>query len=360
VTPHAHAVRQSLLTVALLALVALAWMLRDLLVLVAYAGLLAYALDPVVSGLDRMLSRRGTVPRGVAAAMVMVLLGAIAGALLAATIPSLFRQVTEFARSAPGSLARLEQGTREFIESHGWGGLMASGEGDTSGTASSLLDAVGHGLVSRMGGLIGSLTGLVTLVLLPLFTFYLIVDGHRARTALLEILPTDRQPRAQRLMTALDGALRAYVRGQALVCLAMGGTMAIVLAGMRFPVALLLGVVVAFAEIIPIAGFWLAAVAIALEGYSVRPGLALAGVASYMVVNNLMQTFVSPRLLGRQVRLHPLVISLSVIGGGMLLGPAGAILALPAAAMIRALLDELVPRRYGSNSPASGVTTTLS
>ena len=72
-----------------------------------------------------------------------------------------------------------------------------------------------------------------------------------------------------------------------------------------------------------------------------------------------MQTFVSPRVLSRQVRLHPLIISLSVIGGGILLGPAGAILALPAAAMARTLLDELLPRRYGSE-PASGVTTTLS
>ena len=91
-----------------------------------------------------------------------------------------------------------------------------------------------------------------------------------------------------------------------------------------------------------------------------RPELALVGVGSYVVVNNLMQTFASPRLLGRQVQLHPLIVSLSVIGGGMLLGPAGAILALPAAAMARVLLEEFLPQRHGSASPSRGITTTLS
>jgi predicted PurR-regulated permease PerM len=77
------------------------------------------------------------------------------------------------------------------------------------------------------------------------------------------------------------------------------------------------------------------------------------------VTNNLIGTFVSPRLLGRTVKLHPFVINVSVIGGGILLGPAGAILALPIAAMAKSLLDEFRPKSYRSDA-ARGVTTTLS
>ncbi len=353
--------RQSLLTVALLVLVGLAWMLRDLLMLVAFAGLFAYTLDPVVGWVERRrLPGRRAMPRAVAGALVMLLLVLLAGVTLTVAIPPLVRQFTEFARAAPGSLQHLEQETRALIESQGWGRLLGNESRDTSGTVSSLLGAVESGLMSQLGGLLGGLAGLATLVLLPLFTFYLLVDGNRMRTRALEIVPADHLAQVRRLLGALDRALRAYVRGQILVCLTIGSTMAIVLGLLGLPVALLLGVAVGFAEIIPIAGFWLAASAIALEGYSVRPGLALAGVVAYMVVDYLMQTFVTPRLLGRQVRLHPLIISLSVIGGGMLLGPAGAILSLPAAAMARELLDELGPRRYGPHPPASGVTTTLS
>ncbi|HUL03432.1 MAG TPA: AI-2E family transporter [Gemmatimonadales bacterium] len=352
--------RQSLLTVALLAVLALAWMLRNLLVLVAYAGLLAYALNPIVNWVDRRLSSRRTIPRGISTAIVMFLLVLAAGASLAAAIPPLVRQFTEFASAAPGSVRRLEQEIGAFINSHGWGGLVQAGGAQTAGTLNSLLEAAGRWLMSGAGGLIGSLAGLASLVLLPLFTFYMLADSDRGRSGLLTLVSPAGLPRAQRLLDALDRALRAYVRGQASVCLIMGAAMAIVLGLLGFPVALLLGVAVAFAEIIPVAGFWLAASAIALEGFTVRPELALVGVGSYVVVNNLIQTFASPRLLGRQVQLHPLIVNLSVIGGGMLLGPAGAILALPAAAMARVLLEEFVPRRQGSPSPSRGITTTLS
>ena len=352
--------RQSLLTVASLAVLALAWMLRDLLVLVAYAGLLAYALNPTVSWVNRWLSSRRTIPRAISASIVMFMLVLAAAASLAAVIPSLVHQFTEFALAAPGSLRRLEQGVGAFIDSHGWGGLVQAGGADAAGTLPSLLDAAGRGLMSSVGSLIGSLAGLAGLALLPLFTFYMLADSERGRDGLLRLVGPDGLPQMQRLLDALDRALRAYVRGQALVCLAMGGSMAILLGVLGFPVALLLGVIVAFAELVPIAGFWLAASAIALEGYSVRPGLALVGVGSYIVINNVMQTFVSPRLLGRQVRLHPLIVSLSVIGGGMLLGPAGAILALPIAAITRAALQELLPPRHGPDSPSRAVTTTLS
>lgn len=353
--------RQSLFTVALLLLVAFAWVLRDLLVVVAFAGLFAYALDPVVSWVERRrLPGRGAMPRGVAAALVMLLLALVAAAALTAALPPLVHQFAEFARTAPGSLQHLEQETRALIESRGGSNVLGGGTGDTSGTVASLLGEIEHGVIATVGGVLGSLSGLALLTLLPLFAFYLLADVQRMRTRLLEMVPPDRLTQTHRLLDALDGALRAYVRGQALVCLAMGAAVTVVLAVLGVPVALFLGVVVAFAEIIPIAGFWFAALAIALAGYSVRPELALMGVVAYTVVNNLMQTFVSPRLLGRQVRLPPLVVSLSVIGGGMLLGPAGAILALPAAAMGRALLDEFGLRGDGAPSPGSAVPASLS
>src|SRR5262249_9571175 len=125
----------------------------------------------------------------------------------------------------------------------------------------------------------------------------------------------------------------------------MGSAMTIVLALMGFPVALLLGVAVGLGEIIPILGFWIAAVAIALEGYSLGAGHAVAGVAAYMVVNNLMNTFVNPRLLGKRMNFGWFMVTVSVSGGGMLLGPPGAFLALAAAAMAKAVLDEFAAER---------------
>src|SRR5262249_36439412 len=91
-------VRQSLLTVTLLVLVAAAWMLRDLVMLVGFSALLAYALDPVVSLVERAkLPGRWRVPRGVAAGLVVVALVLVAGAALFEAVPRLVRQLARFA-----------------------------------------------------------------------------------------------------------------------------------------------------------------------------------------------------------------------------------------------------------------------
>jgi len=331
-------VRQSLLTVGMLVLVCAAWMLRDLVMLVGFAALLAYALDPLVSLLERApLPGRRHLPRGVAAGLVVLVLGLIAGAVLFDAIPRLIRQLARFAATAPAALAGLEQSVRGLAESRGWGNLLP---GDRKGLVASLLDAIQHGSASLAGRAVGSLGGLAGIVLVPLFALYMLADRGRARAGVLESAPANRRAQATRLLDALDRALRAYVRGQALVCLAMGTAIALVLWLLGFRVAFLLGVVAGVGEIVPVLGFWIAAAAIALEGYSIGPGLAVAGVVAYMVVDYSLGTFVNPRLLGKQIKLHPFIVNVSVIGGGMLLGPAGAILALPAAAMAKSLLDE--------------------
>ena len=340
---------QSLLTVALLALVWLAWMLRDLVMLVGFAAVFAYALEPIVSAFERIPWPRGRAfPRRLAAGLVILLLALVTAVVLSQALPHLLRQFVRFANAAPGALARLEQELRAFIDRHGLGPMLGSGYTDSAAAATGVLGAIQSGLTSLLGHMAGNLGSLASVVLLPLFAFYMLADRSQARHEVLARVPARRLPQVERFLDALDRALRAYVRGQALVCLAMGTAMAIVLQILGFQVALLLGVVVGLAEIIPILGFWIAAVAIVLEGYAQGATLAVTGFVAYLIVNNLMGTFVSPRLLGGQVKLHPLVVNVAVIGGGVLLGPAGAVLALPSAAIAKSLLDEFGPRPYGS------------
>jgi predicted PurR-regulated permease PerM len=345
----------------MLVLICLAWVLRDLVMLLAFAALLAYALDPVVSWMERIKLPGGRpLPHGLAHASVILLLMLAAGATLAEAVPRLLHQLVRFVEAAPGTIASIEQQLRAFAAVHGWNAALEAAEGSSTSTASSVLATVQRGLASLLGNWLGSVGGLASVILLPLFAFYMLVDRDAARSGLLDMVPAERRPLAVQVLDALDRALRAYVRGQALVCLVEGAVTALLLQLLGVPVALLLGVVAGLGAIIPVLGFWIAAAAIALEAYSKSPGLALAAIVAYVVVDNLMGTFVSPPLLGRQVKLHPLLVNVSVIGGGILLGPAGAILALPAAAMAKSLLDAFGPRGYGSEVASSAVTTTLS
>ena len=333
--------RQSLLTVAILVLVAVAWLLRDLVMLIGFAALLAYALDPVVSVVARVpLPGSRRLPRGVAAGIVVLTLVVVAGWALASAVPRLVHEIARFVDSAPGVLARLELEVRRFAESRGLHGLVGTGDGGPSGVAATVLHTAQAWTMKLLGGVFGNLGQIFGLVLLPVLAFYLLADREAVRSSALRFIPDDLRPQAARVLDAVEPALRAYVRGQSIVCLVIGAVMALILKLLGFPVTLLLGVTVAVAEIVPFLGFWFAAAAIALAGYSMSPGLALAGLVIYIVINNLMGTFVTPRLLGREVKMHPFVVTVSILGGGTLLGPPGAILALPAAAIAQSVIAE--------------------
>jgi predicted PurR-regulated permease PerM len=344
-----ESLRQSLLTVGIAIAVWVAWMLRDLVMLIGFAALLAYALDPVVSLIARIpLPRDVRVPRGVAAGLVVVALVVVTGLALAAAVPRLVTEISGFVDAAPGVIARLEESLRRFVESRGWTGMLGTATDGSSSYAAPLLRTAQTGLISILGSLFGNLKDLAGLVLLPLLTLYLLADGDAVRASVLRFAPETLHPKALRVQQAVDKALRAYVRGQAAVCLIVGALTALVLYLLGYPVALLLGVTAGLAEVIPFLGFWIAATVIILAGLTTSPGLAGAGLIAYIIVNTLMSYLVSPRLLGREIKLHPFVVTVSILGGSALLGPGGAILALPAVAILQALVEEFGPKRSRS------------
>jgi predicted PurR-regulated permease PerM len=337
--------------------VALVWLVRDLVLLVGFSVLLAYALLPVVAAIERPLGRRGPrVPRGAAAALVMLGLVTIVGWLLALAVPRLAAQATRFASAAPDVLARLVLGLHAYGAAHGLSAWLDPAieqlRANVSGPLQDLAGTFAGWAARGLGGL-----GLVLeLALLPLLAFYLLAESTAVRVSALRFVPEGAHAELVRLGRAVDRALRSYVRGQAIVCLVMGVTVGVGLALLGSPVALLLGLLVAFAEVVPYLGFLVAAVAIALAGLSVSPIQALTGFAAYVVINWAIGAFVTPRVMGRYLKMHPFIVTVSVIAGTQILGPAGALLALPGAAMLQAVVGELAAPaapQVGEEAPAS-------
>jgi predicted PurR-regulated permease PerM len=194
-----------------------------------------------------------------------------------------------------------------------------------------------------IGEVFGGAARMLTLALVPLLAFYLLADGTAIEASALRFIPHGPRSTFARLRGAVDRALRSYVRGQGIVCLVMGSAVGIGLTVIRHPAALFLGVLVGAAEIIPYVGFTVAAIAIVLAGWTVSPLQALSGVGLYIAINWIVGTFVTPRVMGRYLEMHPFLVTVSVLAGSQLLGPAGALLALPAAATFQAVITELAP-----------------
>jgi predicted PurR-regulated permease PerM len=123
----------------------------------------------------------------------------------------------------------------------------------------------------------------------------------------------------------------------------MGTVVGAALALMHHPAALLLGVLVGVSEVIPFLGPVVAAIAILLAGATVSLLQGILGVGAYALLNWIVGTFVTPRVMSRYLKMHPFVVTVSVLAGARLLGPAGALLALPCAAVIQTVMAEIAP-----------------
>lgn len=330
----------------LAALVAL-WALRDLVMLVVFAILVAYLLDPIVGRLERVpLPRERRLSRGVASGLVMLAIFLGIGWVLSLAVPRLVQEVGHFVGGLPTWIETLLTEARRRAEANGLGSYVDPSLEALRRNAPSLLQQAGTTLLQWIGHLFGGLV-LVGAAVLPLLAFYLLAEREDVKRSALRFVPEDAHDTLDAATAAVDRALRSYVRGQALVCLIMGTTVGVVLAVLGFPVALLLGVIVGLAEVIPYLGFAAAAAAIVIAGVTVDPVRAALGLLAYVVLNNLIGILVTPRVMGRHLQMHPFVVTVSVLAGGQLLGPAGALLALPAAASAQALIQEFGPPRAG-------------
>ena len=343
--------RSALLVVAAVIAVALTWSLRSIVMLVVFSILLAYALDPMVTWLSRLRLPRGArLPRPAAAGLVMAaLVGLVVWALIV-VIPRLVSEAASLFTDLPQRLRALQVRLGQQASQAGYGDAVRP----LIEQFEAALPQLQSWLISWLGRLFGNVLQLAGLAVLPVLAFYLLAEREAVRASALRFVPAEAHPRLEALWRAVDRALASYVRGQAIVCLVSGAAMTVALGAMGYSHALLLGLLVALGEILPFLGFWIAASAIVLVGLGESPLRAALGLAAYVVSNNLIGVLVTPRVMGRHLKMHPFVVTVSVLAGGELLGPAGVLVALPAAAIAQALVQELAPRRPGEDAEAEG------
>lgn len=344
--PPVDSTRMLLVLVAGVILALVLWTLRGVVILVGFSLLLAYALDPIVTALERVpVTRTRRMPRGVAAAVVVIALGILAGAALAFGVPRLISELSRFVTGAPQAFDSLVRQVRVWAETRGLSVTLGPLLDQLEKQGSDLLTGLGGTLASRFGVLLGGLGRSLEFALMPLLSFYLLAERPAVESSVMRFVPAEAHGKIAVLTVAADRALRSYVRGQAVVVLTMGTMVGIVLSILGFHLAFLLGVLAGIGELIPYLGFTVAALAIVLAGIGTGPTHALTGLAAYIAVNWTVGTFITPRVMGRHLKMHPFVVTVSVLSGVELLGAPGAMLALPAAAVIQSLVAELAPPR---------------
>ncbi len=337
--------RLLLLLVAAVVLTAVLWALRPIVMLVGFSLMLAYALDPIVAVIQRVpITRKRRIPRGFASALVVLVLALVAAVGLGVGIPRLIIELERFIVGAPGALNSVVAELRTWAASRALLPTLAPLLDRIDAQGADLLTGLGGTLARRFGTLLGGVGRSLEFALLPVLTFYLLAERTGVETSALRFIPEEARARVGVITEAVDRALRSYVRGQAIVVLTMGTAAGLALMLLHVRLALLLGVLAGLGELIPYIGFAVAALAITLAGIPQGLTHALGGLAAYMAVNWTIGALVTPRVMGRHLKMHPFVVTVSVLCGAELLGAAGAMLALPTAAVLQSLVAELAPR----------------
>lgn len=302
--------------------------LESLLLVLLVSLFLSFAIEPAV---DR-LSRRG-MRRGLATGLVMFLTAVALVVFLAVLGQALFTQVSEFAADLPKRLERIEKSVNdrfdsnldfdEFIDSYR--------KRDLSGSASKLAENALELGATAVGALFQFFT-------IALFTFYMVADGPRLRRTVLSFLKPERQARVVEGWELAIEKTGGYIYSRGLLAALSSVATTVFLWIMGVPYWFALGIWTGLiSQFIPTIGTYLAGAVPVIIALLEDPTDAVI-VLVFMIVYQQIENYVfAPKITARTMDLHPAVAFGTVLAGGAVFDGIGALLALPAAAVIQAI-----------------------
>jgi len=332
--------RVMLIALALAASLWIVYKLTHILLLIVLSIFFAYLVAPLVEFVHRPFTiggRARTLPRGLAIGIVYLFLFGAVGLVIYLLVPRLGSQFPEFAEQARaysktvgGSIERLNEYLRQRNVPPGF------------------IEAINSN-VPRMAEKIGEFVSVVAtsvagwmfifvpwLILIPIFSFFLLKDAESFRRSALQMLPRGRwRWRGDEFFQDVNSTLAAYVRAQLTASLLVGVICGIGFAVLGLPNALVLGVLAGVLEFVPLVGpLLIALIAVLLAGLHSGPGTMLLVILFLGVLRIVQDYVIYPRLIGAGIHLHPMAVILSILCGAELAGVAGIFLAIPVIALL--------------------------
>ena len=318
---------------------------------VLFTIIMAFALSVAMEPAVGFFARRG-MRRGLATGLIMLaaLLGTVVFSLIFGNL--LLTQLGELAQSIPSIIESvIDWINKQFSIELSVQGIL-DGVGLTPGAIASWAAGAAGGIFGAIFGFIGSIFSVFTLLL---FTFYLSADAPRLRRWIAKFLPGSAQKVNSDLWDTAIAKAGGYVAARLVLAFINGSTTALVLWLIGMPYWLPLGIWTGIvAQFVPTIGTYIAIalpVLIGLLSDDPRDGLiALAWAVVYQQVENLT---IEPRISAKAVDLHPAVSFGAVMFGAALFGVAGALLAVPVAAIVMAFLEAYAPTYDVVEDPAA-------
>ena len=313
------------------------WLLGPVLTPFVVAAVLAYALTPLVNRLDDM--GKGRLPRVVAVILVELLFILLALSLLLLIVPIVAKEIPLIREQVPLLADRITNGLTPWLAQFGIKVSLDAGSLKTLALKylnANYEDMFGSLLSSiRLGGSV-ALAMLGNALLIPVALFYLLMDWDKFVARLLELVPPPMRSAFDSFTDEADSVLGQYLRGQMLVMLVMAAFYASGLALFGLDLALPIGIFTGLAMFIPYLGFGIGLILAVLAGVLQFASIkAIVMVAVVYGIGQVIESlYLTPRLVGERIGLHPLAVIFALLAFGQVFGFVGVLIALPLSAVL--------------------------
>ena len=339
--PDPDSPRRLIRTIAIVAVaVVVVWALylaRHALLLIYISTLLAIGFGPLIHLIERQrVLRIGSraLPRWLAILLLYLVIIGVLLAIVLTVLPAVVQQVGELWSRLPEWLQRGEQWLidRGLLTHHiTLGEAVAKAPGTGSDAVTTVFGALWR--------VVGGVFGLVTILIL---SFYLLVEADQIFDAFVRFFPREERPRVAAISREISRKISAWLGGHLMLAGLMGAAAAIGLFLMGVPFFYVVAIVAVAGEMIPIVGPIIAGITAVAVAASVSLKLATVALVYFLILHQIESNVLVPKIMERQVGVSAVTVMIALLIGASLAGFVGAILAIPSAAILLVVTNELL------------------
>ncbi|MBU6234674.1 MAG: AI-2E family transporter [Alphaproteobacteria bacterium] len=313
------------------------WLFQGILTPFVLGMVIAYLLNPLV----KKLQQYGW-PRWAAVLTLLTSFLLVMGLGIGLLVPVLMREAAQLAQDIPAWLNASQQWATATAAK-----LGISNPTDTAAVVQNIQDQAGNILKASRNILTGVVAGGAAILsffsflfLMPIVAFYMMLDWPKLVARFNDLLPRGKAPTVNTLMGQADQTLAGFIRGQLTVCMLLGLFYGIGLSLIGLKFGFVIGLLAGILSIMPYvgSGFGLLA-AVGVAWFTTGdPVMVLSALLVFAIGQFIEGNFLTPKLVGENIGLHPLWVIFALMAGGSLLGFTGLLIAVPVAAVIGVLV----------------------
>ncbi len=325
--------------VGIILAIGLAWVLRDILLYSFTALLISGVIYPFAKWAERY-----RIPKGLAVAVIYILLIGLLITAISFLVPALLDQMRLAAGAFGDTLGWLRDATSTLRDAAARMGIQTGTPPTIAGVASQAQD-VALGFLGTLNTVAGGVAGALVVIAL---SFYIIIEDAAARKAFRSLVPEHYQEFATRLIWQVIEKLGAWMRGQLVLSASVGVTYFITFTSLGLPYPLLFALIAGLFEFVPYLGSIIVATISIFIAFTVAPWKALVVMVIAVVMGQVQTNIIAPMVMRRAVGLNPVISILAFLVGAKLFGAVGAVFAIPVATACSVAAAEYVRFRKGA------------